>query len=250
MRDTDLGEFSGMLDAVCSMLSRGNYTPSGSNTAMWFRSLSAHPIADVRAGFDGHVKDPMRGRFVPVPADIIAQIEGLVADDGRPGPEEAWACALRSADEDNTVVWTDETAKAWAVAVPVLDGGDQIGARMAFKEAYIRLTDEARRARLQPRWLASLGFDPQRRGEALAIAFSAGRIQGTALPALPAPEESFAALARNPTIPAAVREKLIGLKAWFVRRADEPSTDQIDRDRTGALKKTAADQVASYRREA
>lgn len=250
MRDTDIGEFSGMLDAVCSMLSRGTYTPSGANTAMWFRSLSKHPIADVRVGFDSHVKDPMRGRFVPVPADIIAQIEGLAADDGRPGPEEAWAGALRSADEDNTVVWTAEAAQAWAIASPVLHAGDEVGARMAFKESYARLTDEARRARRAPVWTASLGHDASRRDEALMLAHSAGRLAAQDVLALPAPAEAFEALATSASAPDGIRAKLLGLRAMFARRADAPSADKIDRDRTGALKKTSADQVATYRSEA
>lgn len=246
MREQDFEPFVAMLDDVASLLNHGKPLTSG-HKSMFFRAMSAHSLDAVRCGFDEHVKDPVRGRFMPAPADLLAQIEGLVANDGRPGPEEAWACALRSADEDNTVVWTDETAKAWAVAVPVLDGGDQIGARMAFKEAYVRLTDEARRARRPPHWLTSLGFDPKRRDEALAQAFAAGRIGGAALPALPAPEESFAALARNPTIPAAVLEKLYGLKTWFASRADAPSAGQIDRERTAALKENSAAKVATYR---
>lgn len=246
MHEQDFDPFVTMLDDVASLLNHGKPLTAG-HRSMFFRAIARHSLDDVRAGFDAHVKDPMRGRFMPVPADILAQIEGLVADDGRPGPEEAWACALRSADEDATVVWTEETAKAWAVAGPVLDGGDQIGARMAFKEAYTRLTDEARRARRPPHWLASLGFDPQRRDEALALAFAAGRIGGSPQPALPAPEESFVALAKNSAMPAAVREKLIGLRSWFTRRVDEPSADQLDRERTAVLKAEAADQVSSYR---
>lgn len=76
MLDSDLDQFGQMLDAVCSLLSRGTYQPSPTNTALWFRALSAHSIEDVRAAFDAHVKDPERGRFVPTPADILRQIHG------------------------------------------------------------------------------------------------------------------------------------------------------------------------------
>lgn len=250
MRETDLAEFSGMLDAVCSMLSRGNYTPSAPNTAMWFRSLAQHDIAAIRAGFDAHVKNPQRGRFVPVPADIIAQIEGMVAEDGRLGPEEAWACAMRSADESNTIVWTDEMSQAWAVVVPVLYGGDQVGARMAFKEAYVRMVDESRRARRAPVWTASLGFDASKRDEALQAAAKAGRIAAPELLALPAPEQAFEAIAGNAKAPAGIREQLIALRNRFARRDEGPSPDVIGKQRTEALKAETAQRVSEFGRPA
>src|SRR4051812_28762863 len=78
MREADFDEFSAMLEDVVGLYPKGAVT--GGQKAMFFRALAAHPIAEVRAGFDAHVKDPQRGRFVPLPADILAQIEGLAAD--------------------------------------------------------------------------------------------------------------------------------------------------------------------------
>lgn len=188
MRESDYSEFSQVLDSVCGLLSRGGYTPSALNTALWFRSLAAHDLASVRTAFDAHVKDPQRGRFVPTPADILAQIAGLAGDDGRPGPEEAWALALRASDEAATVVWTEEVAQAWGIAKIVHDGGDEVGARMAFKEAYTRLVGEAREARKAPQWSASLGLDKAQQGEAIKRAEAAGLLPPPApAPALPAP---------------------------------------------------------------
>ena len=222
MRESDVDEFGQMLDAVCSLLSRGTYTPNPVNTALFFRALARHDIAAVRAGFDAHVADPQRGRFVPTPADILAQIEGLAADDGRPGAEEAWATAIRSADEADTIVWTDETARAWGVARVVLNAGDEVGARMAFKEVYARFVDEARRARKPVQWSASLGFDTERRHAAIEQASAAGLLPKPDMPALPAPRP-FDALTANPQMPQEVRQKLSALRERLSARTDEPS---------------------------
>lgn len=243
MRESDFDAFSAMLDDVAGLYPRGSITAG--QKAMYFRALAAHSIADVRAGFDAHVKDTTRGRFLPMPADVLAQIEGLAADDGRPGPEEAWACALRSSDESKTVVWTAEMAQAWAIASPVFNSGDEIGARMAFKESYARLVEEARRARRPAVWQASLGFDPQQRDEALAQAASTGRLAGPEFVALPAPEQAFAAIASNADAPQGIREKLIALRDRFARRPDEPSADLIGKKRTAQLKAESARRAES-----
>ncbi len=174
MKRADLDAFGEMLDAVCSLLSRGVYQPNPMNTALFFRALAHHSLAEVRAGFDAHVADKQRGRFVPVPADILAQIEDAAADDGRPAVEEAWAKAMRSADEFETVVWTDEMAQAWGEVAPLFAKGDKVGARMAFKDVYARLVDAARRVRRPVNWSTALGFDMERRTLALAAATHAG----------------------------------------------------------------------------
>lgn len=102
-------------------------------------------------------------------ADIVLRL-----DDGRPGPEEAWAMIPR--DESATVVWTDEMTRAWGVVFRLIENGDEIGARMAFKEAYIRELTEARAEQRMVRWTASLGHDPQGRETALLEAVERGRI--------------------------------------------------------------------------
>ncbi|HFJ9785354.1 TPA: hypothetical protein ACGW1K_004263 [Stenotrophomonas maltophilia] len=74
-------------------------------------------------------------------AAILERIE-----DGHPAPNEAWANAIRAADEGATVVWTEQTRDAWAVALPLVQAGDKIAARPAFLEVYTRLVKEARAA--------------------------------------------------------------------------------------------------------
>lgn len=88
-------------------------------------------------------------------------------DDGRPGSDEAWATAIEAHDESNTVVWTEETAKAYWAASSLLDSGDKIGARMAFRNAYEREVQNARHEGRQVKWTPTLGHDPDQREMAI-----------------------------------------------------------------------------------
>ena len=81
---------------------------------------------------------------------------------------------LASLDESETVVWTDQVAEAAAVARPILEAGDEVGARMAFRDAYERIVRE--RAD-EPRWFPSLGSDAGRREAALDRAVADGRLR-------------------------------------------------------------------------
>ena len=133
-----------------------------------------------------------RGRITP--ADIISRI-----DDGRPGVEEAWAIADRARkDENATIVWTDDIAFTFG---KIRHMEDDIAARMAFKEAYLRACDDSRDAGCEAVWTASLGSYDSRRGPLLE-AVRLGRLRESTArqlfpelpevaknaPALPAPE--------------------------------------------------------------
>lgn len=126
---------------------------------------------------------------------MAAVIERL--DDGRPGVEEAWAMLPKS--EDDSAVWTTETSQAFGVAVQLLDAGDTIAARMAFKETYLRMVAQARDAGKPVEWHVSLGHDPRKREGALAQAVSMGRLTheyaSRYVPRLPTPREDMLALA-------------------------------------------------------
>ncbi len=101
--------------------------------------------------------------------DVVSRI-----DDGRPGPDEAWAQIPR--DEAASVVWTDEMAEAFGAASPLLAVGDKVGARLAFREAYQARVNAARDQRRAPRWQVSLGHDPRGRDQALAEAVQRNRL--------------------------------------------------------------------------
>ncbi|MGJ8515078.1 hypothetical protein [Carnimonas bestiolae] len=98
---------------------------------------------------------------------LQAILERMPSANAFPSPNEAWAIALSAQDENDTVIWTDEIAEAMGAARPILDGGDKVGARMAFIEKYARLVDTAKSSNRSPKWQASLGNDPARRQSVL-----------------------------------------------------------------------------------
>jgi hypothetical protein len=108
-----------------------------------------------------------KGRLV-----LAAIIERI--DDGRPGVEVAWAMTPR--DERDTAVLTTEILDALRIAQPLLTEGDEIAARMAFKEAYTKRVEIARANRLPVRWHVSIGWDAAGRVAPLAEAVRLGRI--------------------------------------------------------------------------
>lgn len=101
--------------------------------------------------------------------DVISRL-----DDGRPGVEEAWAAIPR--DEYKSVVWTDEMAQAAGAAAALMAECDHVAARMAFKEAYLRLVSEAREARRPVKWTPSLGHDLHGREAVLLAAVEQGKL--------------------------------------------------------------------------
>lgn len=105
---------------------------------------------------------------------LAAVIERI--DDGHPAPNEAWAVAIRAADEAVTVVWTEQTRDAWTAALPLVEAGDNIAARQAFLEVYSRLVKDARAGSGRAVYHPSLGHDVAGRDSALRQAIVAGRL--------------------------------------------------------------------------
>ena len=102
-------------------------------------------------------------------ADVISRL-----DDGRPGPDEAWAMIPR--DESQSVVWTDEMAVAYGVAQPLLAAGEAIAARLAFRECYAQIVTLARCERRAAQWRLSPGRDAASRAQAITDAVEMGRL--------------------------------------------------------------------------
>jgi len=103
-------------------------------------------------------------------AAILERIE-----DGRPGPEEAWAIVRPAIDDEQTTIfYTPEMKGAFFVARELSD--DMIAARMAFLESYRTALQESR-ARSEPiAWEACLGYDPAQRESAILQAVDRGQI--------------------------------------------------------------------------
>lgn len=110
-------------------------------------------------------------KFFPVPAEILELVPSN-SGNRHIGPDEAWAVALESFDEDATVAMTQQIAEARGVALPIWDSGDEVGARMAFRSAYSRLIANADK----PKWYISLGHCSATRESGIRKAVDQGRI--------------------------------------------------------------------------
>ncbi|ENG6258242.1 hypothetical protein ACRJ4Z_004379 [Yersinia enterocolitica] len=105
---------------------------------------------------------------------LKAIIDRMQKPGTRPAANEAWALSLPAQDESNTVVWTDEMSQAWTIALPVLESGDKVGARMAFIQTYERLVAAAEAENKSPCWRVSQGWDTEKRVQAISTAKNAG----------------------------------------------------------------------------
>jgi hypothetical protein len=182
MQDHDAPAFEAMLADFAELHNKPR--PSDGVVLIYWAALEPYPWPQVRAAFGAHV---CRCSFMPKPHDLI---EILEAHDGRPSAEEAWAVAIQAHDEGATVVWTHETSEAWGTCRPLLDTGDQVAARMTFKDAYNRLVAEARRELRPVAWATSLGTDAARREAPLRQAVALGLIPADMVTALlPPPVE-------------------------------------------------------------
>lgn len=78
--------------------------------------------------------------------------------------------------EDDSVVWCDEERAAYSACRSLLLDGDQIGARMAFKERYQKELAEARSQMRPAQWTMSVGYDIDHRLVTLATAVQERRV--------------------------------------------------------------------------
>lgn len=145
-------------------------------------------------------------------ADIIERLE--IAD-GHPGADEAWAIAHVSYDQNETVVWTPQMAAAAGIAESLWVMGDKVAARMAFRDAYVRLVDEARRAAQPVKWNVALGWNLERREKPVYEARVAGKIS----------HETFIAMLGEPNHKTAEVGDLLRLAAQDGVVVDEAAQD-------------------------
>lgn len=192
MQPNENDKFSRMLIGIFEVY--GRPAPSAEAQAVWWRILRVHALADVSQAFGTYTRT--EPKFGPTPAQILALL-GEGQGDDRPTADEAWATALGALDEADTVVWTEETAQAFEAARPVLDLGDKVGARMAFKGAYERLVEAARRDGRSMAVRVSLGWDQNRRVAAVNAAVTAGRLPAPQAAALLPPPDDGAPLDAN-----------------------------------------------------
>lgn len=183
MTDNDLDEFFELLDATFDLMGKTPAAKVVSPTAkaLFFRALEQYPIEQVRAGFEAHIRE---GTFTPVPNDIAQQIERRMPVQWI-AADEAWARIPKPATPRKFKDWQGKTAidyrsaewppcilnqvtvQALAVAAPMLEAGDEIAARMAFRSCYDRLVEQERLHRRAPANFISPGGSHEER-QALA----------------------------------------------------------------------------------
>lgn len=153
MKPNDFDAFSTLISDVSDYYGK-RLSPAA--LQIYWNALVGFDFETVKSLMSEHVKT---SRFMPSVAELL---DALKAMDGRPGVEEAWSiCAKSLNDESVTIVWTDEMAEAFGAALGLSE--DRIAARMAFKERYESLVEQARRDGRAVRWTPSLGHDPNGR---------------------------------------------------------------------------------------
>lgn len=132
-------------------------------------------LADLAAFQEDHVMAALsRVRKNGKRFSLSAITDEMSEVDGRPGVEQAWAMIPQN--ENTSVVWTDEMAMAHGVIYDLLNQGDKVAARMAFKEAYGKAVTDAREQGIPVRWTPSFGDDMLGRQQALIDAVNKKRL--------------------------------------------------------------------------
>ncbi|MGA3827370.1 hypothetical protein [Pseudomonas chlororaphis] len=218
---------------ICATAETLGQTISATAARLMAEDLAAFPPQDIRKALQSCRRE-LTGKFT-----LGAVMQRIQAEDGRPGKDEAWAIAMTTNDEFETVVLTDEIQMALAAAKPVLDAGDKVGARMAFISAYERFVGQAREDAKPVNWHVSVGFDANRRIQAITKAVEMqripqerGRLYLADLSVTPITEDGRAVVALltgevstpSPKLRAkleAVRNSMLEMRAASAKRKDE-----------------------------
>jgi hypothetical protein len=149
-------------------MSVSNQVPSDGVVMSVFDTLIEYPIEHVLGSIQVHSR---KSKFAPTPADVVAIIESRT-NTKHIGPDEAWGIVLKSFDEAESVVMTQEMLDARCAAWSAWFDGDKIGVRMAFKDTYSRIIESAP----SPKWRLIAGWDKSRIEVAVEEAKLLGRL--------------------------------------------------------------------------
>lgn len=223
--------------AICATAETLGQTISAQAAQMMAEDLAEHPAELITVALRACRRE-LTGKLTL--AAILQRVHGA---DGRPEPNEAWAIAVQSMDEAETVLMTPDIQKAAAAAAPIYQAGDKVGARMAFISAYERVVCAARQAAQPVEWSLSLGHDQDRRARAIEEVRVLGRLPAPAatmllahhnLPALTDDGRAIAGLLTHDAVAASpeVRERLAairsGLKSLQREQIEERRAARID----------------------
>lgn len=160
MIHSDFSEFQEAWSSAHETMAAGKALSQKAMSSI-FDDLEDYPLHIVLGALKVHRKT---AKFAPTVFDIMEIIKDRTGAK-HVGVEEAWTIAVESFDEYSTVVWTKEIAEARGIASDLYQR-DKVAARMAFKDAYSRIIKTAH----DPKWFTTIGFDPQRRHDAVAAA--------------------------------------------------------------------------------
>jgi hypothetical protein len=156
MKPDEAPAFFKILDVTFDLIGKSAAAKviSAEAKAMFFNDLKRYPLEYIEAALQAHRMDADRGRFTPTVADIASQIERR-----RPmqwvSADEAWAAAPKL--ENQPAIVNSTVVQALATAQPLMDAGDMVAARMAFKGTYERLVAMAKLDRRGPEYFLSPG---------------------------------------------------------------------------------------------
>lgn len=165
MIDAEKNKFLEMMNGMAAVFATELTTPL---VKIYWDVLKEYSLSEITTACNIYIR---KGKFFPKPAEIIDLVPASKAH-AHIGADEAWAIVLESMDEFKTVVMTKEILEARAIAWPLWEEGDRVGARMAFKDAYARIIATAGR----PAWSVSLGYDAAGREPAVRKAVELGRL--------------------------------------------------------------------------
>ena len=165
MNKIEQKDFIDMLQSTLEVYG-SKLTPA--SVSIWIAVMGKYNIGDVRDSLAMHIGS---SSYAPKPSDLINIIN---ARDGRPSADEAWAMVPQN--ESVSAVLSQEMLTAMGSSQPLLNEGDAVAARMAFKAAYTRLVNEARATSRPAEWFPSLGDDKFGRQEVIKEAVRLGRL--------------------------------------------------------------------------
>lgn len=156
MKDNEKRDFAEVIKKTAAMYDK---EISMERIGAYWNVLNKSALQEIMDAINKHAKDTDRGRFFPMPADIIAKLPN--SKSAWPDANEAWAMCPK--DEISSAAMCDEMASAYAIAQELVYAGDMVAARMAFIAAYNREVETAASEGKKPRWFASYGDDKEMR---------------------------------------------------------------------------------------
>lgn len=77
MKETDKAAFFALLADVHDLYGE---VCSQQAAELWFSTLRAQKLDEIRSAFESHLRHPQFGRFPPKPADVMRELDGNIPD--------------------------------------------------------------------------------------------------------------------------------------------------------------------------